>query len=254
MNTWPLVRSIAVFVAVQARRFRRPGGRGPGRWLAGPAGRPRSHVVVAACLAALFLLAGAAAASTTPDELRFDVRLDDAPIGSQVFRIQQGGDQTRVSIEASFDVKFLFVTAYTYRYRNEEVWKGDCLASMDSTTDDNGEPFRVRGTSEGEAFVVDAGKGRDTLPACTASFAYWRPDRLAAGRLLNSQTGEYEAVQLRELGVAKVAFRGRDVDARHVVLEGPRIRIELWYAVDGGDWLALESTTSSGRRLKYLRQ
>lgn len=213
--------------------------------------------VVAALLGALLLVASGAAASTTPatpDELRFDVRLDGSPIGSQVFRIEQDGDRTRVSIEASFDVKFLFVTAYSYRHHNEEVWKGDCLASMDSSTDDNGEAFRVHGLSEGEAFVVDTGKGREALPACTSSFAYWRPDRLAAGRLLNSQTGEYEAVQLRELGVAKVAFRGRDVDARHVVLEGPRIRIELWYAVDGGDWLALESTTSSGRRLKYLRQ
>lgn len=211
-------------------------------------------LALAASLVALLSLPSSATSSTSADELRFDVRLDDSPIGSQVFRIQKDGDRSRVSIEASFDVKFFFVTAYTYRHRNEEVWNGDCLASIESSTDDNGKPFRVRGANEDGAFVVETGKGRETLPSCVVSFSYWNPARLGAGRLLNSQTGEYEAVRLRELGTAKVPFRGRDVDARHVLLEGDKIRIELWYAVEGGEWVALESTTTSGRRLKYLRQ
>lgn len=219
-----------------------------------PERRPRALSFAAALAAALSFLPLPTAAAAPARELRFDVRLDDSPIGSQVFRIEDNGQRSRVSIEAALDVKFFFVTAYTYRHRNVEEWDGSCLASIESTTDDNGKPFRVRGASESGAFVVETTKGRETLPSCVVSFPYWNPALLGAGRLLNSQTGDYESVSLRELGTAKVTYRGSQVDARHVLLEGDKIRIELWYALEGGEWLALESTTTSGRRLKYLRQ
>lgn len=212
--------------------------------------------VLKTCAVALLagLVARSAAASAPDKEFRFRVLLDDSPIGTQVFRVREDGGRTMVSIEATMDVKILFLTAYTYRHRNEETWNGDCLSSIDATTDDNGEQFRVKGSAAGDGFVVDRTGGRETLPSCVVSYSYWAPERLRAGRLLNSQTGKYDQLELRELGEKKVTLRGREVRARHVVLDGAGRRLELWYEIGSNDWIALESPTDGGRILKYVRQ
>lgn len=205
----------------------------------------------------LLLSVPAAPAATERDEWLFNVLLDGSPIGTQTFRRERDGDLSRVSIEASFDVKIFFVTAYTYRHRNEEVWNGDCLQSMTSSTDDNGKSFRVLASMQPEGFVVentrDSVTGRQKLDGCVDSFAYWDPEELKTGRLLNSQTGEYEAVSLLELGEEAVSFRGQPTRARRIALTGDKLRIDLWYT-DRNDWIALESTTTSGRKLYYQRQ
>ncbi len=210
--------------------------------------------IAAALLAALFATAAAPATASTERELRFRVLLDDSPIGSQVFRVRDDGERESVSIEASMDVKILFLTAYSYRHRNEELWAGDCLEAIDSSTDDNGEKLVVSGKPAADGFLVERTDGRENLPACVRSFSYWAPDRLRAGRLLNSQTGKLETIRLRELGEATIVDRGREVRARHVALDGEKLHIELWYEVGSQEWLALESPTNSGRVLRYVRE
>jgi hypothetical protein len=200
-----------------------------------------------------FLLSGALAAHAVgPREWRFDVFLEDKPIGTQTFRVTEEGARSRVSSEASFDVNILFFTAYTYRHRNEEVWEKGCLTRLDSTTDDNGSPFRVTAEAQDAGFVVETAQARTTLPACVRSFAYWNPDYLQAQRLLNPQTGEYEDVTVRRLDDDTLEVRGTVRSVRRYVIEGPKLRIDLWYSPEN-DWLALESASKGGRKLRYVR-
>lgn len=208
------------------------------------------------CLLVLLgMLLGARHASAgTAGEWNFTVLLEGDPIGRQTFRVADEGPRRRVSIEASMDVKILFLTVYSYRHKNVEAWEDGCLASIESDTDDNGTRFKVRGKREGDAFAVDTGKAHVTLPACVRSFAYWDPEMLRHTSLLNSQTGEYEAVQLREVGEEVVVYRGGQQRARRVALEGPDLRIDLWYSSADKDWLALESKSKNGRIIRYVRQ
>lgn len=215
--------------------------------------RPSLPAIRRALLLVSSLALAVPAAATEHDEWRFRVLLDGSPIGTQTFRRQRDGNVEKVAIEAEMDVKFFFVTAYRYRHRNEEVWEGNCLKSMDSTTDDNGEAFRVKASATGDGFVVETGAGQQKLDGCIDSFAYWKPEELKAARLLNSQTGEYVPVRLLELGREAVRFRGTEIPARRVALTGDKLRIDLWYS-DSDDWLALESTTTSGRKLYYERE
>ncbi|MFN2426663.1 MAG: DUF6134 family protein [Candidatus Binatia bacterium] len=210
---------------------------------------------IAATIATALVLAlwSPSVASAQDRELRFQVLLDGSPIGSQVFRISEEGARTTVSIEATMDVRILFITAYSYRHRNVETWNGDCLSSIDATTDDNGDAFRVKGAVAGDSFKVERTSGKEMLPACVVSYSYWAPDRLRAGRLLNSQTGKYEQLELRELGEASVSYRGQEVRARHIALVGEARYIELWYELGSQEWIALESVTEGGRRLRYVR-
>jgi len=206
-------------------------------------------------VAALVFLAATAtvARGAEPREWRFKVFLEDKPIGEQVFRLSEEGGRARLLTEATFDVKVLFFTAYTYRHRNEEIWKDGCLERIESTTDDNGEPFRLLGRAAGDGFVVETAKFSTTLPSCVRSFAYWNVDYLQSSKLLNSQTGEYETVSVRSLGEVSLEMRGAPLRARRYAIEGPKLRIDLWYSLDN-DWLALESASKGGRTLRYVRE
>jgi hypothetical protein len=205
-------------------------------------------------LLALTVLAVAGAAEAAePREWRFKVFLEDKPIGEQVFRLSEDDGRARLLTEAHFDVKVLFFTAYTYRHRNEEIWKDGCLERIESTTDDNGKPFRVRGEVEADGFWVETAKSRETLPPCVQSFAYWNVDYLRAPKLLNSQTGVYEDVSVRPLGEELLEVRGARLRARRYALEGPKLRIDLWYSLEN-EWLALESASRGGRTLRYVRE
>lgn len=184
-------------------------------------------------------------------EWRFKVFLEDRPIGEQVFRLNEEGGRARLLTEASFDVKILFFTAYTYRHRNEELWKDGCLERIESTTDDNGETFRLLGKPVSDGFRVETSEFSATLPSCVRSFAYWNVDYLRAPKLLNSQTGEYVSVSVRSLGEESLEVRGSPLRARRYAVEGPKLRIDLWYSLDD-EWLALESMSKGGRKLRYV--
>jgi len=193
-----------------------------------------------------------AAGSDSGQEWRFRVFLDNREIGRHSFRIEQVGEFTRVEIEASFDVRFLFFNAYQYRHSNVEYWQGGCLQRIDSITDDNGDAYRVTGESREDAFVYATADERNLeTAACTRSFAYWNPDFLKAGSLLNAQTGELVETRLERVADDFLRIGGSVIPAERYELFTNEGVIVLWYAKDGGQWLALQAPAPGGRTLRY---
>jgi hypothetical protein len=183
-------------------------------------------------------------------EWRFRVFLDDKEIGHHDFYLEQQGPNRVLHTAADFEYKLMFVKLYEYQHENREVWRGDCLEQIASSTDANGEPFRVRGEQEGNGFAVEAQKGETWLPACVMSFAYWNHDFLKQTHLLNSQDGEYLEVAVSPPVLEELQVRGKPTPAwRYQLAAGP-LRLELWYSEDY-QWLGLASTTESGRILRY---
>jgi hypothetical protein len=202
------------------------------------------------------MLAGAVLASTDsasvePGKLwRFQVYVNDKPVGLHEFRLQQRGGEQWLEIEANFEYKLLFVTLYRYQHRNQEVWQDGCLARIDSSTDANGKDFSVAGEQGSEGFTLQGSKGAATLPGCVQTFAYWNPDFLRAGQLLNSQDGEYLEVSVSEPSSDLIVVQGQAVTAQRYRLTAKKLKLDLWYSSDG-EWLGLESTYDPDRRLRY---
>jgi hypothetical protein len=182
--------------------------------------------------------------------LLFDVFLDGKKIGYHRFDIAGQESNAAVRSEASFDVKFLFVTAFSYRHSAIENWSGGCLDEIEARTDSNGKELSVLGERSGDAFVIDTGGQEAELPECVMSFAYWNPGFLEQPRLLNPQTGEYLDVAVEELGRDVVTLDGREVPARSVRLTARQMDITLWYS-ENAEWLALESVAKGGRIIRY---
>ena len=202
-------------------------------------------------LAAFAAVLAAPPAPAAESAWEFEVSLDDRKIGYHRFVVSEEGSRKVLETEAAFDVKLLFITAFRYRHSNVEVWDDGCLQSIDARTDSNGKLFEVKGTRKADRLSIMRNTGDDELEECVRTFAYWDSAVLESERLLNSQTGEYEAVSVRDEGDDVVTIDGTDVAARRYTLSAKAGDIRLWYARAGDTWLALEAPAKGGRTIRY---
>ena len=206
----------------------------------------------------LFMLAalcGAAsstafAAGPAGGEWDFQVFLDDKPIGEHRFALATTGDERTLTSEAAFAVKLLGVTVYRYKHVATEHWQGDCLRQLAATTDDGGDHSQVSAEAAGEGLAVTTPKGTQSLGGCVMSFAYWNPAIRKQAQLLNAQTGKLELVQIGRAGTGTVEVRGQSVAATRWRIATPAQPIDVWYSAQG-EWIGLDSTVSSSRKLSY---
>lgn len=204
-------------------------------------------------LLGVLLVSVIGSAQASSREWTFKVFLDDKAIGTHRFEVVTRNNTRHVAVEARFDVRFLFFTAYRYQHSNYEVWQQHCLHSITSKTDDNGEMQFVRGEREGGVLRVTTPAGEKELDGCVKTFAYWDPDFLDSRSLLNAQTGELLPVEVLDLGTKTIPVRGQAVVTRQYRLVTDKFAVDLWYSPQR-EWLALESTTRDGAVLRYQLQ
>ena len=213
------------------------------------AGRSRAfHFMVVLLMAAA---PAADAGDAQPRVWNFSVYLDDKPIGYQRFTLSEGNSGHELTTTARFNVKLLFISVYRYVHDATEYWQGDCLTGLKASTSDGGKLTVVETRpDEGRLAVSATGRHEEMLTGCVMSFAYWNPAILRQSHLLNSQTGEYEAIRVTQLDTQDIQVRGNAVAATHYHIDGPKHPIDLWYSRNQ-EWLALESPLDGGRRLRY---
>jgi hypothetical protein len=210
------------------------------------------NILYSITIVATFIMMGVSqpVSANQSDEYQFRVFLDGNEIGTHRVELKRQGEQKEVSIEANFDVKILFVNVYSYRHSNRETWKGQCLDNINARTDANGDDFFVMSRDNGRGLVLSTHDGDKKLEGCVRTFAYWDPGLLEAERLLNSQTGEYVPVSIKELGTEAIELNGTTVMANRYQLIAENDVIDLWYA-NGNRWVALESKTERGMTIRY---
>lgn len=199
---------------------------------------------------ALALMSGPALAAPRAETWNFSVYLDGERVGYHRFTLTGHGTERALRSEARFDVKFLMINAYRYVHQADETWRGDCLATLSASTDDNGERTRLSGAAREGGFRLQRGQQALDLPGCVMTFAYWHPLMREQRRLLNPQNGQYQDVRIEPRGVETIPVRGQPVAARRYALDAGEFKIDLWYA-EGERWVALDSRLQSGHTLRY---
>lgn len=199
----------------------------------------------------MLILANTAHAAA-PQAWRFKVFLDNKEIGQHTFKVMTEDNTRYVAIEARFDVNILFFNAYSYQHSNYEVWQGECLKTIRSQTNDDGETQFVEGESEGNIFVLNTVQGENQIAGCIKTFSYWDPTFLSSTHLLNAQTGELLSVSITDLGNSTIETHGNPLTARQYRIVTDKFTIDLWYSPQR-EWLALQSTTRDGAVLRYQR-
>jgi hypothetical protein len=160
------------------------------------------------------------------------------------------GEDRIVDIEADFAVKLLGWTAYHYHHQATERWRGDCLAELESSTNNDGRSSNVRSERVDGALMIATGGDVESVPGCVMSFAYWNPAMQTQSRLLNAQTGRIESVRFQRIGSGTIEVHGQTVTAEQVRILGAAAPIDVWYAADG-DWVGLDAVVQGRHRLSY---
>lgn len=201
----------------------------------------------------LSLLAVAMTANTAwSNEWNFDVYLDDNKMGQHSFVLNSAAELTST---ANFKVKILFFNAYQYEHSAVETWQGDCLSSLSAHTVEDKVTTTVKAKLSAQTLRVEDGKSKQHLPACSMTFAYWNPKIVEQSKLLNPQNAEYLDTKFTKLGNEQIEVKGQKITATHYQLNGslagkPKLNIELWYNA-ANEWVALQSTTPEGYKIRY---
>lgn len=182
---------------------------------------------------------------------KFTVMLDDTPIGYHYVNIEKDANRKAVHTVANFDVRLFFIPVYSYDHETRESWEDGCLVNISSTTDDNGDDYFISSRQQEKELALETQDGSKSLDGCVRTFAYWDIELLNSGRLLNTQTGEYQSVSVTDLGDAILTIDEDELEARQFRLAVEDMTIDIWYTRDM-QWLALESVTESGAVLRYL--
>ncbi len=202
----------------------------------------------------LFSMGLARSAQTTNQKTYdFQVFLDNDEIGFQRFVVSTKGTRAQINVDAEFDVKYFFITFYTYRHTNAEIWEGECLKEIRARTNDNGKSFFVEGTSKAGKLRLQTHDGEQTLEGCIKTFAYWNPAWFQNSRLLNSQTGELQPVEIQIVAEETFTVRGVSTPTHHHRIISDKFTIDLWYTMND-EWVGLQSTTKDGKKLRYKLQ
>lgn len=197
------------------------------------------------------LLCATSASADGTRTWNFRVYLDEAPIGEHRFVVRDRGAAREVESHARFDVRVLGLSVYRYAHDAAEHWRGECIEALTATTDDNGERTEVLARRESANLrVVATGRSEQQLPGCVMTFAYWNPRLTSQRRLLNAQTGQYEAIRVGALSEATIVVSGMELMATRFRLVGAAQPIELWYSPQR-EWVGLDSTVKGGRVLRY---
>lgn len=190
------------------------------------------------------------ATAVESQEWSFHVTADGRSIGTHIFKVSGAAADRNIETTATFKARALLIPVYHYEHHDRESWKGDCLQKIDADTDDDGKTNAVHGYADATGFHLSSGK---TLPACIQTFAYWDEGFLKHSQLLNSQTGEFTSIHTTRIGMESITVLNQPVQAEHFRLQTPKFSIDLWYS-NTGEWLALESLTENGHRLRYEKQ
>ena len=203
-----------------------------------------------------FALLATALAAHAADGTRvyaFKAFLDDKPIGEHRFTVVTEGNDRQVTSEADFAVKFIGITAYHYHHHAQERWSGDCLAGLESSTDDDGKPASVKLVKNGDVDEITTSAGKKAESGCLMTYAYWNPAMRGQKRLLDPQTGKVDAVTVARVADGHVTLDGKDVAATDWRITGGESPVDVWIS-EQGDWVGLDSVVSNGRhKLTYRR-
>lgn len=190
--------------------------------------------------------------TASANEWNFDVYLNDSKMGEHKFVLS---DASELTSTANFKVKILFFNAYQYEHSAVETWQGDCLSTLSAHTVEDKVITNVNAKLSAQTLRVDDGKTKQNLPACSMTFAYWNPKIVEQSKLLNPQNSEYLDTKFSKLGTEQIEVRGKKISATHYQLLGslagkPKLNIELWYNA-ANEWVALQSTTPEGYKIRY---
>jgi len=198
------------------------------------------------CLLALFF-----SNLSSAKEWVFDAILNDELIGQHTFIYE---DDRTIS-KANFKFEFLLMD-FIYQHNSIETWDKNCLKSISSKTNDDGDLYQVTGQIVADGFLISSNQEETLLPQCIMTFAYGNSEILNQKKLMNSQNGEFLDVDVELIREENFILKGEKIltNLWQISAESNNgdILIHLWYDKDM-QWVGLKTSTPIGDMYYQLR-
>lgn len=209
---------------------------------------------LSAFLLALALpLAAQAGEPASIEHYDFQVLRNGSPIGHHRVSVRNDGLLSEVEIDIELRVKAAgFLTVYRYLHRSREVWQGERLISLQSTTDNDGRAEYLNARAGPDGLQVDGSRYKGLLPADTMPTSYWRPDFVRRATIMDSQNGRRLDLIIRPQQYELASAARDEVPALRYDLKG-EVELTLWYGRDGR-WVKTAFTARDGSQIEYLLQ
>lgn len=183
-----------------------------------------------------------------PEVREYRITVDGKPVGTYRLEVRpRGADQTEVVAEANVSARW-FLKTYTYRYRGTEIWAGDRLVELKSSSDDNGRRYTVVAAEDTQRTQVTANGVSRSAPRGMWTTSHWRlPPGKKAGEVtrLDVDTGRIVPGKLELIGPASLTIGGRPVATTRYRITG-MAPAELWF--DENERLVRQETMEDGHR------
>jgi hypothetical protein len=169
------------------------------------------------------------AATTT---LRYEIRMEGDPIGTETVTVANQGPQRTVTVETTTEAQVLFFT-FHYTHQRTEQWADGQLTAMTAHTDDDGTVTDLAAralTGAGWHFTVNgtaSERGEQSLP-----LTLWTSAVIQQDHLFSVIDAAPYAVQVAALGAEPLAIGSRTAEAQHYKMTGDVSR-ELWFDDEG---------------------
>lgn len=183
------------------------------------------------------------------NELVFQIRRNDAPVGQHIVRFNRGQDGLQVVAQSNIDISFLGFNAYSFRYRSESIWQEGQLSTLSVKVDDDGDQTSIAARRENDQLVVDGPDGQKSLPPGIFPTDHWHCGVLQTDQVLNTLTGNPNAVTISQTGRERLAVGNGMINATHFTYDG-QLQTNAWYDADGR-WVGLRFKARDGSEITY---
>lgn len=182
-------------------------------------------------------------------EIIFDVYRRNAPIGHHTVRFSRDGGTLTAESQFRIRISVLGLPLYTYEYISTDRWRDGALQELHARTDDDGVVSEVVAHRHGGKLKVIADTVQTDVDGDVFPTTHWNPAVIGTSRLLNTITGQVNAVDMTLVGMDDVDAGAERRRARHFAYTG-ELETEVWYDADGR-WVKMRFNGKDGVPIEY---
>ncbi len=169
-----------------------------------------------------------------PNSLEFNVYRNSSLIGYHNISFSESNNSLRANIEIKFEVTFLGFTVYDYYHKNEEIWLGDKLLSLKSTTDKNGEKMSCDVNQTGSKYDVNGSSRNIKLTGPIVPTSYWKNEIISEDKKETLNTQDCGAIIFTVTSLGEKMIYNNKILTDHYKLKGKEssgedVLIDIWY-------------------------
>ena len=169
-----------------------------------------------------------------PDNINFNVYRNGSQIGFHKINFSGNQEAINVLIEIKFEVTFLGFVVYDYLHNNNEIWNGNSLVKLESTTNVNGDPHICNLKKSNSAYLINGTHETKTLNTSPLQTSYWNKILVQERfrKVLNTQDCSNIDFQINLIGEEKIYNNSLLSDHYKMIgneVTGEKVDIDIWY-------------------------